>query len=1232
MNNNTHLSNRDWIVSALAGEIFGPGGRFKEFKNDLYAPAVELEPRTGQIFEGWDEYNARYVHAGDREEILKEEAPSRRYGVGLLFPDDEKEFDSEADLAGMIEANGSGKVGYDEEGDREEGPQYERKLRSEKQALGERLMALRSEEEDRVTDDETDIAGVGLCRIRKPRSMGVSFVADLTAKGDLAVELEGARYRPIKGISIRWQDDGKTKTSGDKTWWIRVPVAAKSVIPFDQLLAEKSISVPLSLDPGQVVGLPILDLELVVISRPHTSPLVGGGADLRLLTVSVVNRTKKGTEAIDDTTLFQARFTASASPEELKQFVIPYPEVSGRKMSEEEESLALLYSSTNVFATGHGCAGDWCAEEGADRARCVIAEPLPVYKTPPVTPDLIHPETKKPLRIFMAPLMKDGPDLLPPLEELAGLYEKWIEERLDEAGTLEDRFREAAVRHLDNCRLCAERIRDGLALLQEDPLARKAFCLTNQAILTQQVAGGLGKRIRAYNAKNHRLEWDKVYSFPDPGSSEGSKRAWRPFQIAFLLMSLRGVWDGHSPDREVADLIWFPTGGGKTEAYLGAASFSMFSRRLKDPEDDGTDVLMRYTLRLLTSQQFQRASGLICAMEQIRQTMPDRLGNTPYRIGIWVGGSTTPNWHTQSVKRLSAANRVGEEEYAHAIMRCPWCGAAIGPRKRLQNEPGQSRYICDGLRATGRGDARKVVLHCPDPQCLFKDELPVRVVDEGIYNDRPSLVIGTVDKFAMLAWRPEARSIFGRDASGAQKTSPPSLIIQDELHLITGPLGSMVGLYEGLIEELCTDRRAVAPVLPKLIASTATTRASARQIRELYAREETMVFPAPGLDVGDSFFAKYDRFEDNVIKPGRMYMGVMAPSYGSSLTTNVRVFSTLLAAAFRIKDPKERDPWWTLLVFYNSLRELGADLTLFGADIPERLGDLKKRWSPSENRRFLREVKELTGRLSNSEVPQALDMLERSVGEHTAPVDACLASNIIEVGVDVGRLGVMAVSGQPKTMAQYIQATGRVGRERDKPGLIVTVYASRKARDLSHFEHFIGGHSRLYSQVEPASITSFTLPVLERALHGVMVAWIRQHLDENLIRRPRPGPSDQNIVGAELRRCREYLLKRVRLLFKTDPASLAHTEELLDHIYKQRLGEWRLELPDVWKAENLTADTAEKPLMKYYGEPCPPKWVGRCWEVPTSMRGVDAECPACIHQPIRTNPDELTADNTVEFL
>jgi hypothetical protein len=396
-------------------------------------------------------------------------------------------------------------------------------------------------------------------------------------------------------------------------------------------------------------------------------------------------------------------------------------------------------------------------------------------------------------------------------------------------------------------------------------------------------------------------------------------------------------------------------------------------------------------------------------------------------------------------------------------------------------------------------------------------------------------------------------------------------------------------------------------VKPKLIAATATTRASDRQIRDLYARQITSIFPAPGLDASDSFFAKYDRDENGKRKPGRRYVGFLPINYSSALTASVRMYSAALCAAHGFSTEEERDPWWSLLVFYNSLRELGGALTLFGSDIPERLKDVQRRWYPKAKRRYVREVLELTGRLANSEVPRALEALGRPYSDSPPkglyPVDACLASNIIEVGVDVDRLGLMAVAGQPKTTAQYIQATGRVGR--NLPGLILVNYGATKARDRSHYEHFQAYHTRLYAQVEPASVTPFTIPVLDRALHAVIVAVVRQTLPmADLV-------SPWLFVGSSLemaaQKARELLEKRISILADSVESEQRMLTDLAE-CHDTRINEWRRYHPIKWHEYFPKKDSGDQPLLRPYGSPCPAHWEGLTWETPNSLRGVDAEC------------------------
>ena len=1237
----THLANREWMASALAGEIHGPG-RFPGWKNDLYGECRHIEPSPGMEINFDDFYvevggkskpytvPRRHIRKATGEEIIKDEPPSKRYGVGLLFPHEEEE-EIGTDVQPDDYSDLSEETSDVDASLPEDSPNDERDQSGKLLARGAKLASgMRSVDESSTDESETD--ALGLARLRRPRSMGITFVADASC-GSLRVDASVARYR---GMEILVRPKSQEGEPYKKKIWVRIPATA--CFEINPGNGEGKSRSPLQLDHEKLPGMDAVKLTLDVRIRRVPGSVAGLPDTARLVTVTIVNDTEAGKRAKEEEILFQSRFTVSPV-EEGAQALLPLPR-TGRGGDFEEQSLALLYRNSHAFAMGHGCAGDWVAEEGKPYAAKVIAEPLPFHETPPVTPDLVYPKKHakagQRLSIAMLPLAKAEGEWMTPLVELADFYDGWISGQEDLISGLDEAHKAAARDHVKKTKVCSARIRNGLKLLAESDQASLAFRLTNESILLQQIAGRFPFR-EISHPKGVRT-WSENLSLPSLDHGKAAERSWRAFQIAFLLMSLPGLWDGQDPDREIADLIWFPTGGGKTEAYLGATAFHLLARRLQDPENHGTGVLMRYTLRLLTSQQFQRAAGLICALEKIRVREKDGekkpiLGEMPFRIGIWVGGSTTPNTHSQSIKAFDAAQKKGPEEYQHVMLRCPWCGSEMGPKKN-HIPYGKPRFNLLGLRPTGSGGGRRILLHCPDTGCSYHDELPVEVVDDGVYETRPSLIIGTVDKFAMLAWKHEGRSIFGIDAQGRHEVDPPGLIIQDELHLITGPLGSMVGLYEGVIEELCTRRSKLSSTVirPKLVASTATTRASTRQIRDLYAREETAVFPPPGLNADDSFFATYDRFEEGPakgkVKPGRMYIGILARGYGSGLTVNVRVFSALLAAA-KLLPEKERDPWYTLLVFYNALRELGAGLTLFGADIPERLANLRNRWTPGAERRFLNHVLELTGRLENSEIPAALKALERKFPQDKKVVDACLASNIIEVGVDVPRLGLMAVSGQPKNTAQYIQATGRVGRE--LPGLVAMVYDHRKARDLSHFEHFKDYHGRLYAQVEPSSVTPFTVQLLERALHGAFLVWIRNRIPVDQQKDPRDFHPAASAARKSLQEFGDTMRDRIRLLFKADPAACTQALAVFDRVLKRRVDEWdfvtisdgRNLLAVCWNNKDLSDKSAEMPLLRYYGEPCRNDWLSCTWPTPSSMRGVDAECPAAVVSD--PNPDSLVS-------
>ena len=723
------------------------------------------------------------------------------------------------------------------------------------------------------------------------------------------------------------------------------------------------------------------------------------------------------------------------------------------------------------------------------------------------------------------------------------------------------------------------------------------------------------------------MSWNPAIATVDPGVPHASQGYWRSFQIAFLLMSLRGICNPEHHDRLAVDLIWFPTGGGKTEAYLGLTAFTVFFNALSKIQTGGVDVLMRYTLRLLTAQQFQRASTLFCAMEFLRRKDVLELGTRSFRIGLWVGSASTPNKRDDAITKLRALKRDPDAENPFVLLRCPWCAAKFGPHEnaasmtpragsRFGRNPLTARHVY-GYSTENLNGNNTVVFRCGDISCEFGGNpgplapvLPIVLIDEDLLDLPPNLLIGTVDKFAMLAWTPRARSIFGLDASGRHKGAPPTLIIQDELHLISGPLGSMVGAYETVIEALCVDSMG-GMVRPKIVASTATISRARDQIEGLYARKKVMLFPPSGIDATDSFFAREEVDEQGNPKPGRLYAGVLAPGHTSLQTSEARVFATLMQHAALLKgEPAEVDPWWTLLVFFNSLRELGGAATLFSADTHEYLKVILNRHGIDFGKiRRLFHVEELTSRIRSDHIPKLLEQLEiplkireglpnSSAGEY--PIDACLASSIIEVGVDLPRLSLMAIVGQPKTTSQYIQVSSRVGRDLKKPGLVVVIYGQTKPRDRSHFERFRSYHQRLYAQVEPTSVTPFSPPAVDRALHGIVVALVRQLGD---IAKEAQSPDPFPLKSGNVLRLRieEIIGDRVDQIAPTEKSAVMAR-------LMQRLDQWQAWSPPDYGGFGKSPE--HPPLMHPAGSAEPIQWDGRSWATMSSLRNVDASCEA----------------------
>ncbi len=898
-----------------------------------------------------------------------------------------------------------------------------------------------------------------------------------------------------------------------------------------------------------------------------------------IYTVTLIN-TRKSSETINACACwYQAGFSVSCDCT-LK----PLPDNYCYVTNDEDYKLnALLYRDVKTYAIGHGCAAMW--DDRSDPTK-ITAEVMPEYEVKPIFPTSLQ-NVKLSMKLYSAEKEKTIEDL----KILCDAYEQWINLEEEKVSGIEEKYRSAASKQIELCKVCLERMRCGVELLSNNKEVLTAFQLANRAMLMQQLHYKLP--LTEYDDYDDidfcGILKDNVCmpDFDDESTwynNKGNYGKWRPFQIAFLLMNLKSFNDKKCEEREIVDLIWFPTGGGKTEAYLGLTAYAIFLRRILDPNDGGTTVIMRYTLRLLTAQQYERAAALICSMEKLRSENPELLGYERITIGLWVGDSLTKNNSEQVVSKIKEIQNGKSNENVSVMLKCPWCGASMETykdKKGSNRTPGYSY------------NKKRVLFKCDNPQCRYHDvELPLNLFDDEIYAHPPTLLFGTVDKFAMLPYRPEAKSLFGGD----NERTPPELIIQDELHLITGPLGSTVGLYETLIEELCKHDG----IKPKIVASTATISHAKRQCNALYGRGEDKVFqfPVQGTSYRNCFFA-----EEKSDAVGRKYIGLYGSAAPSSATASIYTFAAFLYAAksIAVANEKDRDPYWTNLAYFGSMRELGQAATWFIADIKEHLEVIYRSRMESSldktNRRYIYEngLAELTSRMSNDDIPKILKSLEVALGEKDKhPLDVCLATNMVSVGVDISRLGLMTVTGQPKSMSEYIQATSRVGRDASAPGVVFVIYNTSKSRDKSHYEKFQSQHSKLYYSVEPTSVTPFSRPLRERALHAVFVALYRFFVDI----RDR-NDATKVPTKAEFDKIADIIINRAAGI---DPQEV---DDIKDLLYK-KWREWLEWLPE--KYSSLSGNEETAPLLCPAGTLKPISWDGRGWDTPTSMRNVDREC------------------------
>ena len=1021
--------------------------------------------------------------------------------------------------------------------------------------------ALEGEDVDAGVGDKVDGPGggaaddpVALSSQWMPASVGLSFVIS----GDrLAVQVSAATYAvedpgtaPIaevaeaSGVAEQPVEEASQQApSGGRRRWLRTPPTDAS------MRSELDLNVP-------SISEPLEEVFIVLEGRAALHVLWRPLDHARLVTLTLLNTQTSDSASsgvVDVATLFEVALecTPGAGAD-----ITEYPAPLMLELDEEEAELALLYRHRRVFAVGHGCAAGWDSTDGlsADRVR---VDWIPRFETPRLVP--VRDERSEALTLARLAAESDGEVLHHILSEFVAPYARWIEDVADETD-IPDALRGAHERVVGRLRVAEARIRAGIELLRTDEAARTAFGLANAAVRTAILRDSVrqGEPGRPGDVE------------PDAIGSGREEPRWFPFQLAFQLSCLPSLLDPGHPDRGTVDLLWFPTGGGKTEAYLGLAATAILHRRITGG-GPGPTVLTRYTLRLLTIQQFQRTATLICAVELLRRSRSD-LGDSPIRLGLWIGQDRgTPNTITKAREAIAELEAGSGAASPFQIDRCPWCGTTLV----VAGDGGPT--VAHGFSVP---DSESFLIRCLTPACPFSGEIPVQVIDQAIYAAPPEFIVGTVDKFAQLPWQVDAGRILGH-GSGLG----PSLIIQDELHLLTGPLGTMVGIYEMAVERLIRTNGSA----PKVIASTATIRRAEDQVRGLFGRD-VRAFPPAGTRFGASFFAmEADPAEGD---PGRLYAGVM-PQTQTALFAVIQVLAALLQG---VKDVEllteaERDAYGTIVAYHNSLRELGATMTAARDDVPERLKVYARDDRTKDRSIDPDSIVELNSNVAGEDLVAILNRLSLPVSD-PASIALLGTTNMFSVGVDVTRLGLMLMKSQPKTTSEYIQATSRVGRGR-VPGLVVVTYSPSRARDRSHYEQFRSFHQALYRWVEPTTVTPFALPARNRALHAVLVALVRHELglrgDADAERFSSTDPRVSQLI--------EGIVQRVELI---DPDEATSAREQLERLVLQ----WDdvvLAEGDRLRYRSSTRQTT--PLLKdFYA-------FGAGWETPSSMRSVDVDTP-----------------------
>lgn len=822
-------------------------------------------------------------------------------------------------------------------------------------------------------------------------------------------------------------------------------------------------------------------------------------------------------QSVSDGPIYQPEIVVTAPEGKIVSYVEP---VTSLDNDEENNINEFVYRKVCNYGKGVNCAIAW--DENVQRVYTTFTPSVDVEKFSNEVSDEYNTDvigascTLRNLSIWSG---WNDEQLIDNLEQFVKGYAQWCKKQDSQK---EPQYQNESQTIIDRQEELLKRLEDNVNYLNENEEARKCFKIANTAMLLQMVVARHPEFEKNRDCKIFHEEFDIYDNLEFFHNADYTalmeEPKYRPFQLAFLLMNVKSTFEIEDRyHKDIVDLIWFPTGGGKTEAYLALTALTIVHRRRRG-QGTGVSVIMRYTLRMLTSQQFERASYLICALEFLRQKIKNlKLGKNEISIGIYVGSGVTPN----KIEDLRAGKfgnffknvATRRDENPFPVSYCPWCGS------RLVSPDGDSIGY----------DQRTGSLSCINQRCGYVNGLPIYYIDDQIYNHKPTLLFATVDKFAQLH-KKLAQKLLNPNTNDS-----PDLIIQDELHLLVGALGSIVGLFESVVEALISKNGRV----PKIVASTATTRNTKGLIKDLFNRE-VAVFPPQGLSYDDNYFSH--------IVPGakRRHIGMMPLGYTNSNIAEIRLAAFLLLARIKVFkkyledrgidwasdkavsqlfEPNnellpELDNYWTDVFYFNSLKDLGRSRSRVSQEVAENFRAHKSLYQippslSSLQSGFDQRVLEFTSRIESSRIKSFLTEAETRIrlGQDNhghvnvqSGKDLIFASNMISVGIDIARWNLMVMVGQPRSTSEYVQSSSRVAR--NTYGLVINLLNPLRLREHSLFENYRSFHATYYKSVEPLSVTPLTEATIKHNVLNNIIKIYRDYILED------PGLANDDLVNS----------------------------------------------------------------------------------------------------------------------